>query len=58
MRRKHFFALFLCFLMAFALTACGTSAENTAETDSTSQKAESASDQAETGTTQQDEDNE
>ena len=53
MRRKHFFALFLCFLMVFALTACGTSAGNTAETDSTAQKAESASDKAETETAQQ-----
>ena len=53
MRRKHFFALFLCFLMVFALTACGTSAGNTAETDSTAQKTESVSDKAETETTQQ-----
>ncbi len=48
MRRKHIFALFLCFLMIFALAACGTSAGNTAETDSTAQKAESTSDIAET----------
>ena len=53
MRRKHFFALFLCFLMVFVLTACGTSAGNTAETDSTAQKAGSASDKAETETAQQ-----
>lgn len=53
MRRKHIFALFLCFLMIFALAACGTSAGNTAETDSTAQKTESASDKAETEAAQQ-----
>ena len=39
--------------MIFALVACETSAGNTAETDSTAQKAESASDIAETETAQQ-----
>lgn len=53
MRRKHIFALFLCILTVFALTACGTSAGNTTETDSTAQKTESASDKAETEAAQQ-----
>ena len=39
--------------MIFALAACGTSAGNTAETDSTAQKTESASDKAETEAAQQ-----
>lgn len=56
MRRKHIFALFLCFLMVFALAACRTSSGNTAKTDSTAQKEESASYKSETGITQQDRD--
>ncbi len=56
MKRKHFFAIFLCFLMVFAFTACEASAGNISETDSTSQKAEAVSDIAEKGTTQQVED--
>lgn len=53
MRRTLFYTVFLCILLVFALTACRTSVENTAGTDSASQQTASTTDMRETGTTQQ-----
>ena len=46
MKKKHLFAVLLCFVMVFMLAACGNSAENSDSTEITQQETDSDTDEA------------